>query len=176
MDIDKKLRRLFFYYALAGLLFLTALSGVIISTRYENFLSGVLRDLEKGRQNLLVMQGAIADMDAVIAGVDQIAPPHVTSRAPETQILISLDGLKSRMRDAEIIVASFQYRGDEVNLPVVIKGPLKDYADFVNAVGYLQLRGLPVFDISTILLSQSPDKTVSYEIMGDFRTLKGRRK
>lgn len=176
MDMDNKLRRLFFCYALSGLLFLAAVSGVIISIRYENFLADILKNLEKSRQNLFMMQGAIADMDAVIADVNRIIPPDVFSKTPETQLLISLDELKSRMKGAEITVASFQYKGDEINLPVVIKSPLKDYTDFVNAIGYLQLQRFPVFSINNILISRSQNKAVSYEITGDIRTLKGKKK
>ncbi|MBI4690727.1 MAG: hypothetical protein HY754_10760 [Nitrospirae bacterium] len=174
--MENRLRRLFCYYVLSGLFFLTMISGVIISTRYERFLSDILKELEKGRQNLFVMRGAIADMDIAIAGVNKVISPDIILETPETQLLTGLDELKSKMKKAEITVTAFQYKGDEVNLPVVIKATLENYTDFVNAVGYLQSQRFPVFDISNILLSQSQDKTVSYEIRGDIRALKGRKK
>lgn len=175
-NMDNKLKRLFYCYVLSGLFIFIALSGVIISIRYKNHLSGAFKDLQAARQNLSTMQSAVADMDSIMAGMDKIAPPDMILQVPEMQLLISLDGLKSGMKEAEIAVAPMEYKGDEVSLPVIVKAPLKDYADFVNKTGYLQLRRFPVFNISRISLSQTPDKAVSYEITGDIRTLKGKKK
>ncbi|RJQ37990.1 MAG: hypothetical protein C4550_07230 [Nitrospiraceae bacterium] len=175
-DTDNKLKRLFYCYVLSGLFIFISLSGVIISTRYKNHLSGALKDLQAAKQNLFTIQGAAADMDSIMAGMDRIMTPDITTQAAEMQLLISLDGLKSGMKEAEITVSPMEYKGDEVSLPVIVRAPLKDYADFVNKTGHLQSRKFPVFNISRISLSQTPDKAVYYEIAGDIRTLKGKKK
>ena len=171
-DANNKLNRLFCYYVLSGLFFSIALSAVIISERYENSLSDILKRLESGKQNLPAMQNALADMDTALSDIKRMTPPDISSQTGEMQILIRLDELKSRMNEAEITVSSMEYRGDEINLPVVIKAPMKDYASLVNAAGYLQAQSFPVFNISNLSLSQAQDKSVLYEIRGTFRALK----
>lgn len=173
------MKRTLSYYIISGVLFLMVLAGVIISKRYSDSLLDTQKKLETVKINLMSMKDAQVDMEKTIADLKAIVPSDFASRTPEEHIFIGLDELKFRMKDAEIVVTNMEYKGEEVSLPVTIKSSIsgkaagKDYASFMNDIGYLQSMGFPFFYISSISMSQSQDKaSVSYEIKGALKTLK----
>ncbi|MEW6740732.1 MAG: hypothetical protein ACOYU2_00075 [Nitrospirota bacterium] len=173
------MKRSLSYYIISGMLFLMVLTGVIISKRYSDSLSNTQKKLQTARMNLVSMKDAQVDMEKTIADLKAIVPSDFASRTPEEHIFIGLDELKFRMKNAEIVVTNMEYKGDEVSLPVTIKSSIsgkaagKDYALFMNDIGYLQSMGFPFFYIGSISMVQSQDRaSVSYEIKGALKTLK----
>jgi hypothetical protein len=155
------------------------LTGVIISKRYNDSLSNTQKKLQAARSNLISMKDVQGDMGKTITDLKEIVPSDFASRTPEERIFTGLDELKFRMKNAEIVVTNMEYKGDEVSLPVTIKSSIsgkaaaKDYASFVNDIGYLQSMGFPFFTIGSISMVQSQDRaSVSYEIKGALKTLK----
>jgi len=173
------LRRSLSYYAISGVLFLMVLTGVVISKQYSDSLSNTRKKLQAARSNLISMKDAQIDMEKTIAESKEIIPSDFASKSPEERIFIGLDELKYRMKNAEIVVTNIEYKGDEVSLPVTIKSSIssktaaKDYAAFVNNIGYLQSMGFPFFYIGSISMVQSQDRaSVSYEIKGTLKMIK----
>ncbi len=173
------MKRSLSYYIISGMLFLMVLTGVIISKRYSDSLFNTQKKLQTARMNLVSMKDAQVDMEKTIADLKAIVPSDFASRTPEEHIFIGLDELKFRMKNAEIVVTNMEYKGDEVSLPVTIKSSIsgkaagKDYASFMNDIGYLQSMGFPFFYIGSISMVQSQDRaSVSYEIKGALKTLK----
>ena len=173
------MKRSLSYYIISGMLFLMVLAGVIISKRYSDSLSNTQKKLQTARMNLVSMKDAQVDMEKTIADLKAIVPSDFASRTPEEHIFIGLDELKFRMKNAEIVVTNMEYKDDEVSLPVTIKSSIsrkaagKDYASFINDIGYLQSMGFPFFYIGGISMVQSQDRaSVSYEIKGALKTLK----
>lgn len=173
------MKRSLSYYIISGILFLTVLAGVIISKRYNDSLSDTQKKLQMVMMNLVSMKDAQADMEKTIADLKAIVPSDFASKTPEESIFISLDKLKVKMKNAEIVVTSIEYKDDEVSLPVTIKSSIsgkaagKGYASFMNDIGYLQSMVFPFFYISSVSITQSQDKaSVSYEIKGALKTLK----
>lgn len=173
------MKRSLSYYIISVILFLIVLTGVIISKQYSDSLSNTYKKLQAARSNLISMKDAQVDMEKTIADLKAIVPSDFASRTPEERIFIGLDELKFRMKNAEIVVASMEYKGGEVSLPVTIKSSIsgktarKDYTAFINNIGYLQSMSFPFFSISNISMEQSQDRaSVSYEIKGALKTLK----
>lgn len=169
------LKRLFIYYIISGILFLIALTGVVISKKYSDSLYDTLNKLQAVKLNIIRMKDAEDYIIQTISEARSVVPSDLGARSPEECIFISLDELKSRIKNADISVTNMEYKGDEVSLPVTIKATVvgKDYASFVNNLGYLQSLSFPFFSISNISISQSEDKTaVLYEIKGTLKTLK----
>jgi hypothetical protein len=95
--------------------------------------------------------------------------PDFDTHLPEEFILMSLDDLKIRMDDADITITKIEDKGSEVQLPVTIKSPLRDYTAMVNQVGYLQSLRFPFFAISGVKISKSGEKAnvqTAFEITG----------
>lgn len=173
------MKKSFSYYIISGILFLTVMAGVIISKRYNDSLSDTQKKLQTAMMNLVSMKDAQADMEKIIADLKAIVPSDFASRTPDEHIFIGLDKLKFRMKNAEVVVTNMEYKGDEVSLPVTIKSSIsgkaagKDYASFINDIGYLQSMGFPFFYIGSISMVQSQDRaSVSYEIKGALKTIK----
>lgn len=173
--MEGRLKRLFIYYVISGILFLMALAGVIVSKEYGDSLHNTLNKLQAVKLNIIRMKDAQDDVVKTISEARSVVPSDLGARSPEERIFISLDELKSRMKNAEISVTNMEYKGDEVSLPVTIKAAVvgKDYASFMNNTGYLQSLSFPFFSISNISILQSQDRTaVLYEIKGTLKTLK----
>lgn len=173
-----RLKRSFSYYIISGALFVMVLTGGIVSKRYGDSISISLKKLQAARSNLISMKDAQADMEKAITEVKALIPSDA-SKTPEEHIFIGLDELKFRIKNAEIVVTNMEYKGDEVSLPVTIKSSIsgktaaKDYASFVNNIGYLQSMSFPFFSIGSISMLQSQDRaSVTYEIKGALKTLK----
>ncbi len=174
-DVDSGLKKLLFLYAVSGVLFLIALGGVIVLKKYGDSLSNTMNRLQTAKQNLIRIKEAHKDIAETIAEMKSIVPEDAAVRGPEERIFIGIDELKSRLKNAEVSITNIEYKGDEVSLPVGIKASAagKDYAAFVNAVGYLQSMSFPFFSIGSISISASQDKTaVLYEIKGTLKTFK----
>lgn len=173
------MKKSFAYYIISGILFLMVLTGVIISKRYSDSLFDTQKKLLAARSNLISMKDAQVDMGKTIADLKAVVPSDFASMTPEERIFTRLDELKSRLKNAEIIVTNMDYKGDEVSLPVTIKFSIsgkaagKNYASFVNDIGYLQSVSFPFFSISSISMVQSQDRaSISYEIKGALKTVK----
>jgi hypothetical protein len=68
-----------------------------------------------------------------------------------------------------VTVTNIEDKGNEIQLPVNIKGPLRDYTTMVNQVGYLQSLKFPFFAINGIKISKSDVQAKSlttFEIAG----------
>ncbi|MBI3592115.1 MAG: hypothetical protein HY099_01270 [Nitrospirae bacterium] len=119
------------------------------------------------------MREEISGLDKALSEIKAMVSPDFASNTPEVIILVTLDDLKTRMKDAVITISGMEYRADEIILPLNIKAEVRDYAVFVNTVGYLQTLRFPFFNISSITLMQNNERTaVSYEIKGTLSMIK----
>ncbi|MBA4348652.1 MAG: hypothetical protein C0415_01490 [Thermodesulfovibrio sp.] len=167
-----KLKRLLIYYIAVGVLSACVLSGIIILKKYEDSFSDTVKKLQTVKKNFARTGDIIKDMDLSTSAIKVVIPSDFTSKAPEDLIFIGLDDIKSRFGDAEISITNLEYRGEEVSLPVNIKGGMKDYITLVNNCGYLQSMSFPFFSIGSISLSQVQGKgsvSVVYEISGTLK-------
>ncbi|GER93733.1 hypothetical protein A45J_1489 [hot springs metagenome] len=166
-------------FIISGILFLTVLSGAVISKRYANSLHDMHKKLQTVKMNHVLMKEAVIDMEKTMTDLKTIVPSDFGTKMPEDRIFTAIDDLKFRMKDYEINVANIGYNGEEVNMPVTIKSSIsrktatKSYAGFVNNIGYLQSMSFPFFSISSISMKQSQDKvSVICEIRGTLKTIK----
>jgi hypothetical protein len=134
---NARLKRLLVYYITAGVLSACILSGIIILKKYEVSFSDTIKKLQTVKKNFARTGDIIKDMNLSAAAVRVVIPSDFMAKAPEDLIFIGLDDIKSRFGDAEISITNLEYRGEEVSLPVNIKGGMKDYMTLVNNCGYL---------------------------------------
>jgi hypothetical protein len=174
--IDSKLKRLFLYYLLSGILFIGVLSSGILLDRYLHSLHETSSKLKNLKISLIKMRDATSDLRKCLSTVKTIIPYDLSKDSPEKLILFSLDALKMLMKDAEIAISEIEYKETEVNLPVTISGVAGDYSAIVNNVGYLESMKFPFFTITNLSIKKSDEpgkRFVVYEIKGVLRVLKG---
>jgi hypothetical protein len=96
-------------------------------------------------------------------------PQGPSSQSGEEHMLVALDDLKLKAGSAEIVVTNIEDKGAELQLSVVIRGPLKDFTSMVNFIGYLQSLKFPFYAISGAKIQRSEEPTSSsllFEIKG----------
>ncbi|MBZ0155961.1 MAG: hypothetical protein K8I29_07065 [Alphaproteobacteria bacterium] len=173
--MDSRLKRVFALYCASAVAFAVVLAGGIAAKKNGDSLSATLSVLRQAKGNLVRTSEAVQEMRGAIAEIKSFVPPEFDPLKAEALILTGIDALKSKIRDAEISIASFETGGEEVLLPVTIRAAMRDYPSLVNTVGYLQSLRFPFFSIATLSLSQVTDKektAVIYEIKGVMRTPK----
>ncbi len=169
--MNEILKRFSAYYLLSGMLFVLVLSGIIMLGKYEDALVATASTLQKARGNLMRTREAGSHVNSLLMDMKMLLPDSVSDN-PERLVLKGLDEMKSRLKDAEITITNIEYKGDEIILPVHMKARMKDYAAFVNMVGYLQSMRFPFFIINTVSLAHAQDKEIGavlYEIKGELR-------
>jgi hypothetical protein len=165
----KTLKKLFSYYILSGMLFALIISGGIVAKKYADSLYETTDKLQEFNIQYIKIINATVDTDRAIKTIKTLLPPDFDAHLPEEFILMSLDDLKTRMDDANITITKIEDKGSEVQLPVTIKSPLRDYTAMVNQVGYLQSLRFPFFVISGVKISKSGEKAnvqTAFEITG----------
>jgi len=168
-EVYKKLKKLFVYYIVSGIIFTLILSCAIMIKKYTISLYETYDRLLEFNIRYLKIKGAIKDVDESIKTIKMLLPANLDAHSPEEFILITLDDLKSRMDKAYVTVTNIEDKGNEIQLPVNIKGPLRDYTTMVNQVGYLQSLKFPFFAINGIKISKSDVQAKSlttFEIAG----------
>jgi hypothetical protein len=157
--MDKRLKKIIFYQAATALLAVIIISGALLSEKYVTTLSDTLNQFQILRINSIKMKDATKNMRATSLSAMSIIPLHYKPEEMEGAILSTLDSIKSRMKDASITVANFDRKGNEITLPVAIRGPVRDYGEFLNNIGYLQSLVSPFFFIDTLSISKSSEET-----------------
>lgn len=168
-EVYKKLKKLFTYYIVTGIIFTLILSCAIMIKKYTNSLYETYDSLLEFNIRYLKIKSAIKDVDESIKTIKMLLPANLDAHSPEEFILITLDDLKYRMDKAYVTVTNIEDKGNEIQLPVNIKGPLRDYTTMVNQVGYLQSLKFPFFAINGIKISKSDVQAKSlttFEIAG----------
>lgn len=167
--MEAGVRRLLIVYVVSGLLFGLVAGGGFYLAKYEESLAvtpGLLADVKAG---LSKVAAADSDISNTINKAKSLLPAEYFAKSPEETLLLKLDDLKLRLKGAEVSAAGFQYQGAEVDMPVTIKGPVKDYTDFVSRVARLRNMRFPFFRIDHIDLKQSGGG-VDFAISGLLRT------
>jgi hypothetical protein len=168
-EVYKTLKRLFSYYILSGILFVLIISGGIVAKKYADSLYETTDKLQEFNIQYIKIIDAMVDIDKSIKIIKTLLPPDFDMNLPEEFILIALDDLKTRMGDANITISNIEDKGNEVQLPVTIKSPLRDHTAMVNHIGYLQSLKFPFFAINGVKISKSSDKAnvqATFEITG----------
>ena len=164
-----RLRKLYFIYGLSVIILLVTLSGAILIKKYTDSLYATLDRLQEFNVQYIKVLGANHDIDRSLTSLKAMMPQGPSSRSGEEHMLMALDDLKLRAGSAEIVVTNIEDKGAELQLPVVIRGPLKDYTSMVNFIGYLQSLKFPFYAISGAKIQRSEEPTSSsllFEIRG----------
>jgi hypothetical protein len=118
------------------------------------------------------MKEATRKEGKTVANVRSIFQSYAKDEATEGTILTAIDSIKSRLKNADIMVENFEKKGDETALPVTLTGMVHDYTAFINHIGYLQSLISPFFYINSVSISNLSDEkgaVVNFEIKGTLR-------
>jgi hypothetical protein len=165
-----RLRKLYFIYGLSVIILLVTLSGAILIKKYTDSLYATLDRLQEFNVQYIKVLGANHDIDRSLTSLKAMMPKGSYSQSGEEHMFMALDDLKLKAGSAEIVVTNIiEDKGAELQLSVVIRGPLKDYTSMVNFIGYLQSLKFPFYAISGAKIQRSEESTSSsllYEIKG----------
>ena len=165
-----RLRKLYFIYGLSVIILLVTLSGAILIKKYTDSLYATLDRLQEFNVQYIKVLGANHDIDRSLTSLKAMMPKGPSSQSGEEHMLMALDDLKLKAGSAEIVVTNIiEDKGAELQLSVVIRGPLKDYTSMVNFIGYLQSLKFPFYSISGAKIQRSEEPTSSsllFEIKG----------
>jgi hypothetical protein len=164
-----RLRKLYFIYGLSVIILLVTLSGAILIKKYTDSLYATLDRLQEFNVQYIKVLGANHDIDRSLNSLKAMMPQGPSSQSGEEHILMALDDLKLKAGSAEIVVTNIEDKGTELQLSVVIRGPLKDYTSMVNFIGYLQSLKFPFYAISGMKIQRSEEPTSNsllFEIKG----------
>ncbi len=157
--MDKRLKKLIFYQAVTALFTVILVSGALLSEKYVATLSDTVNQFQVLRINSITMKEATRNMRATSQSVMSLTPRYYNPEEMEGAILSALDSIKSRMEGVSITVAHFDRKDNEMTLPVTLRGPIRDYRNFLDNIGYLQSLVSPLFFIEMLSLSKSSEET-----------------
>lgn len=164
-----RLRKLLFTFGLSGIVLLITLSGAILMKKYVGSLYATLDRLQEFNVQYIKVRAAIDDIEKSLIQLKSMLPRDTSGQSKEEHMLVALDDLKSKAGLSEITVANIENKDADLQLPVTIRAPLKDYTSFVNFVGYLQSLKFPFFGITGMKLQRNEDATASvpsFELKG----------
>jgi hypothetical protein len=137
--------------------------------KYTDSLYPTFDRLQEFNVQHIKVRAAIDDIEKTTARLKSLLPQTASGQLIEEPMLIALDDLKTKAGTAEITVANIEDKGADIQLPVTIRSPLKDYTSLVHFVGYLQSLKFPFFGITGIKIQKSEDTTstmTTFEIKG----------
>jgi hypothetical protein len=173
VPMDARLKSILLRYAASAFLATALISGAFISESYITSLTDTLNKFQTVKINSVKMKEATKKESQTVTSARSILQPHDKSEAMEGTILTTIDSIKSRMKNVDIMVDNFEKKGNDITLPVVITGVIHDYAAFINHVGYLQSLISPFFYINSVSiisnLSDEKGALVNFEIKGTLK-------
>jgi hypothetical protein len=168
-ETKRRQRKLFVTYGLSGIMLVLALSGAILTKKYTDSLYATFDRLQEFNVQYIKVRAAVDDIEKSTARFKTLLPQDSSRRSVEEIMLMTLDDIKAKAGAAEIAVTNIEDKGIDIQLPVTIRSPLKDYTSFVNYIGYLQSLKFPFFGLTGVKIQKSEDTTssaASFEIKG----------
>jgi len=164
-----RLRKLLLVYGLTGVIMLITLSGAILMKKYVDSLYATLDRLQEFNIKYIKVRSATDDIEKSLIRLRSLMSVDSAEQSKEERMLMALDDLKTKAGSSEIKVANIEDKGADLQLPLTVRSPLKDYTSFVNFVGYLQSLKFPFFCITGIKIQRSDDpaaSATSFELKG----------
>ncbi len=164
-----RFRRLLLVYGLTGGIMLITLSGAILMKKYVDSLYATLDKLQEFNIKYIKVRSATDDIEKSLLRLKSLLSVDFAEQSIEEHMLMTLDDLKTKAGSSEIVVANIEDKGADLQLPLTVRSPLKDYSSFVNFVGYLQSLKFPFFGITGIKIQRSDDpaaSVTSFELKG----------
>lgn len=143
------------YHLLAGLALSIVFIVVLTLYRYERSLLTHSKRIEAVRMNTIKLSEETTILDALKKKIDVMLPSEYNSKSHRELMLLALDGIKTNIKMSEVKVSNFEEAGGEVSLKANLTIPVNDWNIFLKDLHYLQnlqIRGLPFFDIKSILI------------------------
>jgi hypothetical protein len=169
---EQKLKRYYRVYILGAVLFTVTLSFAFVVQRYSSEMRNTVDKLETLSGSSVRVKKATQSACDSMARIREDIPPAYLSNPVENVIFQAVDTIMERAKNAEVTVESLQDKGDEIDIPVTLKGSLGDYAEFLRMLHFLESLQFPFFSTTELMLTQETDKPSYYELRGLIRTFK----
>jgi hypothetical protein len=166
---DQRLKKFYTIYIVGALAFTITLSSAVVAQRYSSEMKDTVERLETLGGSSVKVRRATESARQTVEKLKKHVPPGYLSAPVENVIFQAVDTIRDRGRSAEILVESLQDKGDEMALPITIKGTLADYSGFLKMVTYLESIRFPFFSAAELTMSHETDKAPCYELKGSMR-------
>lgn len=169
---DRRLRNHYLFYIIGAVLFTATLSAAVLVHRYCSEMSDTVDRLKTLSGNSVKVKRATQSAYDAMIRIRKEAPVAYLSGPVENMIFQTVDSIKGHTGNAELAVDPLQDGGDEVRLPLTLKGNVDDYGDFLRMLHFLESLRFPFFSPTELIMIQETDKPSAYEIKGSIRTPK----
>lgn len=169
---DRKLRKQYFVYLVSAVLFTVTFSVAFVVHRYSSEMGDTIDKLRALSGGSVKVKRATQSAHDSIARIRKEIPADYLSRPVENVIFQTVDAIRERAKDADVIVESLQDGGDRMEMPIVLKGPLGDYTEFLRLLHFLESLRFPFFSTTELIITRETDKSPSYELRGSITTFK----
>jgi hypothetical protein len=169
---EQKLKKYYRAYILSAVLFTVTLSFSLVTQRYCSEMRGTIDKLRTLSGGSVKVKKATQSAYDSMARIKKEIPPAYLSSPVENVIFQAIDTIRERAKNTEVVVESLQDKGDEIDIPVTLKGSLNDYVDFLRMLHFAESLRFPFFSTTELLLTQEVDKPSGYELRGLIRTFK----
>lgn len=169
---EQRLKKSYVAYILAAILFTVTLSVTVVVHRYCSEMKDTVDKLRTLSGNSVRVKRATQSAHDTVVKIKNEIPATYLSSPVENNVYQAIDTVRERAKNAEIAVETLQERDGGVELPVVVKGSLDDYADFLRLLHFLESLRFPFFSTSELIMTREADKPPSYELRGLIKTLK----
>ena len=175
MNLGRDLRKAIYRHLVAGILFSAALCMLILASKYKHNLIKAVSDLDAIRMNLLRMERVTSVMREKQTTAIHLLPIDYNSRSHQEILLLSLEKVRSSIKDADIIIGNIVEENDQIALPVTVEFSASQYHEGLSAIGYLRGFRFPYFKIRNVIAKRDEvGREISWTIEGSLRIPSGR--
>jgi hypothetical protein len=120
--------------------------------------------------NKAKVMNEIARIEDTISYLKETIDIETLNTDPDILFFHTLDGIKTEMKGASIVVNGFKETGDKKILPLTILVPVKNYKMIIDYIGYLESLRLPRYTIKNFSISGDTTGNVVFNIQGELIT------
>jgi hypothetical protein len=161
------LKNSFLVYIIAGTALGIAIFSFIIIHRYSNYLNSSLDEMRAISNNKARVMDEITRIEKTISYLKETIDVDTLNTDPDILFFHTLDGIKTEMKGASIVVSGFKETGDKKILPLAIVVPVKNYEMIIDYTGYLESFRLPRYRIKNLSISGDNTGNVVFNIQGE---------
>lgn len=170
MNRTKDIRKSVYCHLVSGIILSVALCMVILASQYKYTILKATAYLDAIRMNVLKMEHVIRVMREKQFTAIRMLPADYSYRSHQDILLLSLEGVRKSIKDADVNVGNFEEENDEIILPVTLEFSASQYYEGLNTIGYLRGLRFPYFKIRNIAVKRNEAAMeISWRIEGSFR-------
>ena len=175
MNLTQVLKKAVYRHLVTGIILSVALCILVLASKYKHNLIKATSDLDAIRMNVLRMENVTHIMREKRTTAIHLLPTDYNLRSHQEILLLSLEKVRSSIKEADIIVGNIVEENNEIALPVTLGFSGSQYHEGLNAIGYLRSLRFPYFKIRNVIAKRNEvGREIIWTIEGSFRIPSGR--